>query len=106
MSRVRSDHGHIDDRERRNKIDRAGAPERHEQRADHFGAGAEQVDAGRVFAHEDQEDQQPARQHAVPDQRQRDVAYHAGAAVAPMVRAASSSSGPTCSSVPEISRMP
>src|SRR4029078_9671625 len=72
-----ADHDHINDRQRRHQIDGAGTPQRNEKRPDHFGAGAKQVDAGRVFAHKDQEDQKPARQHAVLDQRHSDVALHA-----------------------------
>ena len=83
----------------------AGAPERDQQRADHLGAGPEQVDAGRVLALEDHEDEQPAREQAVADQRQRDVAADAAARGAGAARA-SSSSGPTCSSELETSRMP
>src|SRR5262245_61621224 len=41
-----ADHDHVDDRQRRHQIDRAGAPERHQKRADHLGAGAKQIDAG------------------------------------------------------------
>src|SRR5471032_399615 len=62
-----ADHHHIDHGKGGHQIDRAGAPQRHQQRADDFGAGPEQIDAGRIFAHEDQEDQKPARQHAIFD---------------------------------------
>src|SRR4249919_2396250 len=41
-----ADHHHINDRKRRHQIDRAGAPQRHQKRADHFGAGPEKIDAG------------------------------------------------------------
>src|SRR5665647_3150544 len=62
-----ADHHHIDDGQRRHQVDGAGTPQRHQQRADHLGAGSEQIDAGGIFAHENQEHQQPARQHAVFD---------------------------------------
>src|SRR5665647_2615089 len=41
-----ADHHHIDDGKGGHQIDRAGAPQRHQQRADHFGARPEQIDAG------------------------------------------------------------
>ena len=44
------------------------------RRADDLGARAEQVHAGRVLALEDHEHEQPAREQAEADQRQRDVA--------------------------------
>src|SRR5262249_19340144 len=71
-----ADHDDVDDRQRRNEIDRAGAPQRDQQRADHFGARPEQVSAGGLFAPENEEPDHPARQHAVLDQRNSDVAFH------------------------------
>src|SRR5262249_55394986 len=44
-----ANHHHIDDRKGRDEIDRAGAPQRHQQRADDFGARTQQINAGRVF---------------------------------------------------------
>src|SRR5262249_41598313 len=72
-----ADHDHVDDRQRRHQIDGAGTPQRNQKRTDHFRARTEQINAGRVFAYKDQEDQKPARQHAVLDQRHGDVALHA-----------------------------
>src|SRR6185312_9201299 len=72
-----ADHNHINDRQRRHQIDRAGAPERDQKRANHFRAGPQQIDAGGIFAHKDQEDQKPACQHAVLDQRHGHIAFHA-----------------------------
>src|SRR5215510_4924270 len=70
-----ADHDHVDDRQRRHQIDGAGTPQRNQKRTDHFRARTKQINAGRVFAHKDQEDQKPARQHAVLDQRHGDVAF-------------------------------
>src|SRR5471032_206676 len=36
-----ADHHHVDDGKGRHQINRAGTPQRHQQRADHFGAGSE-----------------------------------------------------------------
>src|SRR5258705_13546425 len=66
-----ADHQDLDHRERRNEVERPGAPERHDQRADPPGAGAEEIDAGRVLAHEHHEDQKPAADEAEADERQR-----------------------------------
>src|SRR5215467_10231977 len=65
---------HVDDRERGDDVDGAGPPERHNERADHLGPWTQQVDAGRVLAHEDHEHEQPAPEQAEPDERNRDVA--------------------------------
>src|SRR3982751_4297860 len=58
------DQDHVDDRERSHRVDRARSPQRHDERADHLGAGSEQVDARRVLADEDHEDEQPAAEQA------------------------------------------
>src|SRR5271157_6446861 len=68
--KAHADHDHIDDRQRRHEVDCARAPKRYQERAHDFRPGTEQIDARRIFAHEDQEDEQPARQHAGADQRQ------------------------------------
>src|SRR5439155_13010563 len=56
------DQRNVDQRQRSDLVDRAGAPQRNEHRADDFGALTEQIDAGRVLALEDHEHQQPARE--------------------------------------------
>ena len=75
-----TDQHDVDERQRGDDVDRAALPQRHELRADDFGAGREQVDAGRVFALEDHEHEQPRSQQPVADQRQRDLARDAAAA--------------------------
>src|SRR4051812_37673125 len=62
------DESDIDDRQGGNEIDRPRAPEGDEQGADHLGSGTEQIYACRILAHENQENQQPGRQHAVSHQ--------------------------------------
>src|SRR5262249_1386597 len=59
----------VDQRQRRYLVDGASAPQRNEHRADHFSALSEQIYAGGVFALEDHEHQQPARQQPKADQR-------------------------------------
>src|ERR1043165_7160653 len=49
----------VDQRQRGDLVDRAGAPQRNEHRADDFGSLPEQIDAGRGFALEDHEHPQP-----------------------------------------------
>src|ERR1043165_9502219 len=65
----RADDDDFHDRQRRNEIERARAPQRDDQRADHFRAGAEKINAGRVLAHEHHEDQEPAADQAEADER-------------------------------------
>src|SRR5262245_41355126 len=72
-----ADHDNVNDRQRRHQIDSAGAPQRYQKRADHLGSGTEQINAGGIFTHEDEEDQQPAREHAVFDQWNGDIAFDA-----------------------------
>src|SRR5260370_10834539 len=76
----------VDDGEGADDVDRARAPERNDERADHFGPGPQQIHAGRVLAHEDEEHQQPASQQSESDQRQRDVASDLAARRAPRQR--------------------
>src|SRR5262249_7931401 len=72
-----ANHEHINDRQGRHQVDSASPPERHEKRADDLGAGAEQIDARGIFTHEDQENQKPACEHSVFDQRYGHVTLHA-----------------------------
>src|SRR5215467_13776062 len=72
-----ADHEHINNRQSRHQVDGAGPPKRYKERADDLGAGAEQIDAGGIFAYEDQENQKPACEHSVFDQRHRYVAFYA-----------------------------
>src|ERR1051325_3354450 len=79
------DQGRADDddahhRKRRDDVERTGAPERDDERADGFGAGAEEIDAGRILAAEDHEDEEPAPKQAEADERQRHVAQRSALA--------------------------
>src|SRR5215475_9569810 len=69
-----ADHDDVDDGQGGHEVDRAGTPKRNKQGADHLGPGPQQIDAGRIFAHENQKDQQPACHHAGTRERQRHVA--------------------------------
>src|ERR1700730_4790722 len=91
-----ADHRDVDDRKRCYLIDRARRPQRHEQCADHFGAGRQQVNSRRILALEIIEISSHGASKPKPTSgsvtsrltRER---------VAPTLRPASSSSGPTCS---------
>src|SRR5260370_14954584 len=69
---AQSDQHHVDDGKGADDVDRARTPERYDERADHFGARPQQIHAGRVLAHEDEEHQQPASREAEPNHRQPD----------------------------------
>src|SRR5207253_4594407 len=69
----------VDKRQRGDLVDRAGAPQRDEHRADDLRALAEQIHARRVLALEDHEHEEPARPQPEADQRNRDVGRPAAA---------------------------
>src|SRR5512142_1708796 len=62
-----ADEDDVDGGERGDDVDGAGAPERHDERADDLGARAEEVHAHRVLADEDHEDEEPAPEQPEPD---------------------------------------
>src|ERR1043166_2451791 len=63
-----ADQDHVDDGERGDRVDRPRRPERDDERADHLGSRAEQVDRRRVLADEDHEDEKEAPEEPEPDQ--------------------------------------
>src|SRR6266513_1842889 len=69
----------IDERQRGDLVDRAGTPQRNEHRSDDFGALTEEIHGGRMFALEDHEHEQPARQQPEADQRNGNVGENAPA---------------------------
>src|SRR6516165_11454112 len=100
-----ADDRYIDHRQRRDEIGHAVLPERHQERADDLRPGSKQINAGRIFPHEDEEDEQPACQEGVANER-KVISRRTRASAAPTARAASSSSGFTCSRLPETTRNP
>src|SRR5437868_8310157 len=68
QSEADTDHDNVDDGQCGDEVDGAGAPQRHQQRADHLGSRPEQINSGRIFPHENEKDQHPACEHAVADE--------------------------------------
>src|SRR2546421_6882545 len=70
------DEDDVDDGKGSDGVHRSGRPERHYERPDHLGSRAEQVDRGRVLAHEDHEDEEEAPEEPEADEGEGDAARH------------------------------
>src|SRR6202022_3419824 len=66
-----ADKKEVDDKKSGDEVEPAAAEQGDNQRADHFGIGTKQVDAGRIFTAERHENDQPPSQPPVFDTRQR-----------------------------------